>query len=416
MQAQGHVGVFGGVGAGLFQCDLIKGQLLAALAGDVFELDGALAQILEREAVHVVAGSGGIEHIGFEHGIEGDALHADIVMGQHIDVVLGVLRDLGLVRIFQIGLERRQHRVAVELIGNAHIAVGDRDIGGFVGFDRQRYTDQFGALGVNAGGFGVKGEQLGVLELVEPAIEIGLFGDDLVAFLGFRVVVVSAIGTRVSLGFAQQVVQPGLELHLAVQRDQRIAVNFARHQGIDLYLQLNVQFDRCQLIGEVGHLLVFLQLLGQLLGAANRQLGHLVETVVDDVQAAADTGQQAERGFFADAGHSGDVVDLVAHQRQVVDDQLRPDAEFVVYALNIHHRIGHGVDQRDVLIDQLGHVLVAGRDHDLPAGVGALPGQGADHVVSLHAVHAQQRQAERAHRRVQGLDLGTQVVGHGRAM
>ena len=69
-----------------------------------------------------------------------------------------------------------------------------------------------------------------------------------------------------------------------------------------------------------------------------------------------------------------------------------------------------------MLVDQLRHVLVAGGDHHRTAGVGALARQGADYVVGLYAVNAQQRQAECANGGVQGLDLGAQVIGHGRAM
>ena len=56
MQAQGDVGVFGGVGPGLFQVNLVEGELLGALAGDGFVSDGLLTQVLPGQAVHIVAG------------------------------------------------------------------------------------------------------------------------------------------------------------------------------------------------------------------------------------------------------------------------------------------------------------------------------------------------------------------------
>ena len=84
-----------------------------------------------------------------------------------------------------------------------------------------------------------------------------------------------------------------------------------------------------------------------------------------------------------------------------------------MHALNVHDGVGHGVDQGDVLVDQLRHVLVTGGDHHGTAGVGALARQGADYVVGLYAVNAQQRQTECANGGVQGLDLGAQVIGHG---
>ena len=51
----------------------------------------------------------------------------------------------------------------------------------------------------------------------------------------------------------------------------------------------------------------------------------LVEGVVDVLETAQPL-QQAERGLLADTGHPGDVVGLVAHQRQQVDAFLKIDA------------------------------------------------------------------------------------------
>ncbi len=120
VQAQGDVGVFGGVGAGLFQSDLVEGQLLGTLAGDVGELDGGVVQVLEGQAVHVVPRRGGVEHVGFEHGVEGHAANLNAVflhaanrtVGQDVHVVLGVLPDLELARVFKQRLERQQYGLA----------------------------------------------------------------------------------------------------------------------------------------------------------------------------------------------------------------------------------------------------------------------------------------------------------------
>ncbi len=100
MQAQGDVGVLGGIRAGLLDGDLVEGQLLGALAGNVLEADGAAAEVLERQTVHVVASGGGVQHVGFEHGVESHAAHLDAVVHQHVHVVFAVLADLGLGRIF----------------------------------------------------------------------------------------------------------------------------------------------------------------------------------------------------------------------------------------------------------------------------------------------------------------------------
>lgn len=52
---------------------------------------------------------GRVEHIGFEHGVEGDALQIDAVVLQHVAIVLEVLPDLETGRIFQQRLELAQH-------------------------------------------------------------------------------------------------------------------------------------------------------------------------------------------------------------------------------------------------------------------------------------------------------------------
>ena len=435
MQTQGHVGIFGGVGAGLLQSDLVEGQLLGALAGDVLEANGAVVQVLQRQAVHVVTGGGGIQHVGFEHGVEGHALHRDRCagVGQNVDVVLGMLTDLGLGRVFEDRLQRLEHCIAIQLLRHAHVGVRQRDIGRFAGLDREGQADQLRLLRIDAGGLAVEGDQLGLLQLLQPGVELRLLQYQLVitvagwrwlgGFLnGFPCRLGKQIASRrCSLGrqrlvLPQQVVQPVLELQLAVQLDQRSLIRLARMQRVDLDIQRYVGLDGRQLIGQVSHLAMLFELGRQALGAANRQLGHLVEVGIDHVEATADTNQQAERGFFTHTGHAGNVVDLVAHQRQVIDDQLRPDTEFLFHAIGVVDASGHGVDQRNVRADQLRHVLVAGGDDHVALFPGRLTRQSTDHVIGLHAFDAQQRQAEGTHAGMQRLDLDAQLVRHGRTI
>ncbi len=103
VQTQGDVRVFGSVGAGLVQVDLVEGQLLGAFAGNVLESDGGVVEVLLRQAVHVVTGGGGVQHVRLEHGVVGNAAHFDggRAVGKDVDIVLGVLPDLGLGRVFQ---------------------------------------------------------------------------------------------------------------------------------------------------------------------------------------------------------------------------------------------------------------------------------------------------------------------------
>ncbi|MCY1286581.1 hypothetical protein D9M70_355570 [compost metagenome] len=415
VQAQGDVRILGGIGAGLFDGDLVEGQLLRALAGDVLESDGAVPQVLEGQAVHVMTGGRSVQHIGFEHGVEGDALHGDGRggIGQDVHVVLGMLADLGFVRVFQQRLEGLEHGVAVELRRYAHIAVGQGHVGGFTGLHGEGHAHHLRLLGVDAGGFGVEGEQRGGFQLFQPGVELRLLQDDLVARLGLGRCSFSEFQLlAASLGLALQLVQPGLEFQGAIQLGQGLAVRFAGVQGIDLDVQLDVALDGRQLVGQVGHVLVLFELGRQGLGAANRQAGHLVQVGIEDIQAAAHAGEQAEGGLLADAGHAGNVVHLVSHQRQVVDDEFRTDTEFLLHAIHVQRATGHGVDQRNVPVDQLRHVLVAGGDHHRTPARRTLPGQGADHVVGLHALHAEQRQPECAHAGMQGFHLHAQFIRH----
>ena len=74
VQPQGDIRILGGVLRGLFQVDLVEGQLLRALAGNVLEADGLLAKVLEGQAGHVMAGGCGVEDVGLQHGVLGNTL------------------------------------------------------------------------------------------------------------------------------------------------------------------------------------------------------------------------------------------------------------------------------------------------------------------------------------------------------
>ncbi len=262
VQAQGDVGVLGGIRAGLFDGDLVEGQLLGALAGDVLEADGAAAEVLERQAVHVVAGGGGVQHVGFEHGVEGHAAHPDAVVHQHVHVVFAVLADLGLGRILQQRLERAEHGIQLELLRHAHVGMAQRHVSRLARLDGKGHTDQLGALRIEAGGFGIEGKALGRLQTRQPALEIGLLQQSLVLGLGldraaFRLHL-AVLPSR--LGLAQQLVQPLLEFQLAIKGDQRLTVRFPGHQVTDLDVQRHVDLDRRQLVGHEGGIAMLLQL------------------------------------------------------------------------------------------------------------------------------------------------------------
>ncbi len=296
--------------------------------------------------------------------------------------------------------------------------MAQRHVGGLAGLDGEGNPHQLRLLRVDAGGLGIEGEAIGGLQTGQPRVELGLLQKGVVLRLGLDRAILGcdfAILAR-RLGLAQQLVEPLLELQLAVERDQRLAVRLAGHQVGHLHIQRHIDLDRRQLVGHEGRLAVLLQLGPQGLGATNRQRRDLVELVIEPLESAGNAVKQAAGGFFADAGHTGDVVDLVAHQREEIDDQLRTDAKLGAHALDVVDAAGHGVDQGDVRADQLRHVLVAGGNHHVAPQRRALACQSANHVIRLDPLDAEQRQAQRAHAGMQRLDLAAQIIRHRRAV
>ena len=104
MQTQGNIGVFGRIGTRLFQVNLIKCQRLGALSRHIFKFYGFYAQVFEGQAVHIMSGRRGVQHIGLEHCVELDSSQGDAVVSQYIGIVFEVLPQFGHFFIFQQGL------------------------------------------------------------------------------------------------------------------------------------------------------------------------------------------------------------------------------------------------------------------------------------------------------------------------
>ncbi|KAF1030450.1 MAG: hypothetical protein GAK37_01366 [Pseudomonas sp.] len=429
MQAQRHVGVFGRIRARLLKGDLVERQLLGAFTGDVLEGHGVVVQVLFGQAVHVVPGGGGVEHVGLKHRIERNAAHGDALrrvaadgaVGQDVHVELGVLAHLELGRVFQQRLQGQQHGVAVQLVRHADVGMGQRDVGRFVGLNRERNPHQLRLLGVDAGGFGVEGEQFGVVELFQPHVESRLVEDGFVhrlGRLGHNHCFGSGNGGRRfslefhALGIALDLVIPALELQQGVQLKQLLAVRLAQVQVVQAHVQRHVHLDGGQLVGQERHFLVLFELGRQGLGSANRQGRDDIQLRIKLFQAAIDAHQQAGSRLGTNTRNARDVVGRITHQRQIVDDLLGCDAELFLHALDVHRATGHGVDQGNVPVHQLRHVLVTGRNHHRTVGRCAAAGQGADHVVGLYTLDAQQRETQGDHALVQRLDLQAHLVGH----
>ena len=159
---------------------------------------------------------------------------------------------------------------------------------------------------------------------------------------------------------------------------------------------------------------------GQL--AAGNRLAQVVAShaldgvgVGDQVVERAIFFQPLGGGLGAHLDHAGHVVHGVAHQGLVVHHQRGGHAKFCRHARHVAALAAHGVDDGDVLVDQLAQVFVAAGNDDFNALRCGRVGQGGDDVVGLHAGHGHHLPAQQVHHFVDGLDLAAQIVGHGRA-
>jgi hypothetical protein len=135
-------------------------DLLGALAAQVFVGDGGQSEVAGAQLAEVVA-LVGLDDVALQHGVVGDAGQRDAVVGENVLVVLGVLQHLLALGRLEPGLQPGQHLVARQLVGDAGGGVGERDVAGFAGRDRQRNADDAGGEGIEAGGFGIERGQFG---------------------------------------------------------------------------------------------------------------------------------------------------------------------------------------------------------------------------------------------------------------
>ena len=103
------------------------------------------------------------QNIALQHGVVCIALHLDAVVRHDVAVVFDVLTHLVHGRVFKPWFEFGQHLIDGQLRGRIAIAVCERDVAGFAGFDGETQTHNLSAHGVDRGGFRVKRHQLGGL-------------------------------------------------------------------------------------------------------------------------------------------------------------------------------------------------------------------------------------------------------------
>ena len=131
-----------------------------------------------------------------------------------------------------------------------------------------------------------------------------------------------------------------------------------------------------------------------------------------DLIQATPFAQPFSSGFWATFFNAGDVVGLVAGQRQEIDDLFRSDIEFFLDACAIHIRARHRVGQCRAVTDQLRHVLVAGGNNAIHTRFLGRPGKCTDNIIGFNAFNLQQGQAEYPGEIEDGLDLLAQFSWH----
>ncbi len=370
-----------------------------------------------------MTGRHAVPDIGLQHGVVAHALDQDAVVGQHMRVVLQMLAELRQIGVFQQRLQCREHALAGQLLGRARIVMRQRHIRRLTGFNAEGDADDLGDHVIEAGGLRIEGEQRRAAQSCQPAFQLFPGHHGFVPARGglrkrCRLGAVSGrccAGTR--RGGARSGAVGGATGQLAQQRTQFVArVQLLQARGIGrLWLQvieaqrqIHIAIQRGQLARQ-----------RQGLKTAAQVLAHLaldIPGMFDDAVGAVVLRQPLGRGLRPHLRHAGNVVRRITHQRQVVDDLLGPHVELGLHAVPVQARVRHGIDDGDGGIDQLRHVLVAGRDDDLVAGRLGAPCQGADDIVGLDALDAQQRMPLCLENRQQRGDLGAQVVRHRRTV
>src|SRR5690606_9773505 len=156
-----------------------------------------------------------------------------------------------------------------------------------------------------------------------------------------------------------ELTQVRAQLQTRVQLAKALAVRLALHERFVVLGQRHIAVERRELARELQVFEAGAQALTDF--ACNRiRIGNeIVERAV--------LVQPFRGGLRPDLRYAGDVVGRIADEREIVDDLLRPDVEFLLDALAVQARSRHRVDERDALVDELRHVFIARRDQYVDA-------------------------------------------------
>ena len=182
-EAEGDIGILGGVAHGLVDGDLVEGDGGFAGAEQLLDGDGHVREVAFGERVHPVVVDAGIERVGHQHRVV-DGGDAYAVLGEDLGVVFHVLADLEDGVILEDRFEGGQDGVGVklplgaglgveEVIGAAGAALGmaERDVAGLSGRDGEGDADEGRLHLVERGRFGVDGDMAGCGDPVDPDLQ-----------------------------------------------------------------------------------------------------------------------------------------------------------------------------------------------------------------------------------------------------
>lgn len=307
-----------------------------------------------------------------------------------------------------------------------------RNVGRPARLDRQADADQARAHSVQRIGFSVEADQVGLLQALDPGLQLLGGQNGLVFTRRGQCRIQRAGGGR--LGAAPREAGRGT----AQARGGLAGRCRRRHRRTQFLQGLGEAVARIQ-FGQLRHVLLAQRQAGRAglerqVGADGHQLAVQRQALQRGAQVLADLalhgrrgrhhpvqvlvlGQPLGSGLRPALLHARHVVDRVAHQRQQVDDLIGAHAELVHHRrVGIHAAAGHGIDQLDTRAHQLGEVLVAGGDGHLQVLRQALQRKRADHIVGFHAGDAQDADAQRFDDAAHRLDLAAQLIGHRRAV
>ena len=437
VQRQRDVGILGGVIERRIEGYFLEPDFLLSGAGDLAELDVGAPKMQMGQIVEPVAVQPAIQHIGQQHRVV-DRLDRDVIAGQHLVIVFGVMQHLERARVFQHRLEDR-HRclqrnllrraarpvliaaaVQIEAALLARRDVPDRDIAGAGAVDRlperQRHADQIGSQRIERRGFSIDRDQPLGHRRLDPAgqqrlvlhqrISVRRVGLTRLVRPLDKIVLDQMPGRRQLRPDAGKDRVEALRLQ---KPDQRLGIGFLQHEAVIGTVDRYVVAQRHQIERNPCQIGVFLQILAAL------RLFDFPGPGQQRFQIAIFL-QQQRGGLDADTRNTGHVIGGVAGKRLNLGHHIGADTEFFFYLIGADEGPLHRVLQADPVTHQLHQILVGGNDRNLQPIGGGGAGIGRNQIVGLKPFHLDSRQAERLYRFADQRELRDQIFRRRRAV